>query len=226
MECDLVFSPRYYYSANDPELYQYLLTQPHRKRHFDSGDFLWKPGEFIERIYYICSGVAVSFVEHETGRRKIFLFAGNGSIYPGCHTMQFKIEQSILTQAITPMETLEFRREDFYRMFQMNTRLNAFMFESYAMYINLLLYETAHQGYNDSFVKLCNLLYLFAQNRSQNTVELTQENLADILAVNRVNVAKHLAVLREKGILQSHRKSLKILDMQALEALCSIETQP
>ena len=220
-----MLSPRYYYSADDPELYQYLLTQPHREKHFEPGDYLWKPGEFIERVYYIKSGVAVAFVEHENGRQKIFLFAGKGSIYPGCHNSQFKIEMSIMTRAISAMDTLEFQREDFYRMFQINSRLNGFMFESYAMYINLLLYETAHQGYNDSFVKLCNLLYLFAQNREKSTVELTQENLADILAVNRVNVAKHLSILREKGIIRSHRKSLEILDMRGLEELCSIETQ-
>lgn len=220
-----MLSPRYYYSADDPELYQYLLTQPHREKHFEPGDYLWKPGELIERVYYIKSGVAVAFVEHENGRQKIFLFAGKGSIYPGCHNSQFKIEMSIMARAISAMDTLEFQREDFYRMFQMNSRLNEFMFESYAMYINLLLYETAHQGYNDSFVKLCNLLYLFAQNREKSTVELTQENLADILAVNRVNVAKHLSILREKGIIRSHRKSLEILDMRGLEELCSIETQ-
>ena len=132
---------------------------------------------------------------------------------------------SIMVRAVSPMDTLEFQRDDFYRMFQMNSRLNGFMFESYAMYINALLYESAHQGYNDSFVKLCNLLYLFAQNRKKNTVELTQENIADILAVNRVNVAKNLAVLREKGIIRSHRKHLEILDMDKLEELCSMETQ-
>lgn len=217
--------PRYYYSNDDPELYQYLLTQPHREKHFEPGDYLWKPGELINRVYYIKSGVAVVFVEHENGRKKILRFAGAGSIYPGCHNSQFKIEMSIMASAVSPMDTLEFQREDFYRMFQMNRHLNGFMFECYAMYINLLLYEAAHQEYNDSFVKLCNLLYLFARNRNQCTVELTQENLADILAVNRVNVAKNLAVLREKGIIRSHRKSLEILDMHRLEKLCSVETQ-
>lgn len=62
--------PRYYYSNNAPELYQYVLTQPHREKHFEPGDYLWKPGELIKRVYYIESGVAVSFVEHENGRKK------------------------------------------------------------------------------------------------------------------------------------------------------------
>lgn len=220
-----MLSPRYFFSAGDPELYQYLLAQPHREQHFEPGEYLWKPGELIERVYYIKSGVAVASVEHENGRQKILLFAEKGSIYPGCQNSQFKIEMSITVRAISPMDTLEFQREHFYRMFQTNSRLNGFMFESYAMYINALLYETAHQGYNDSFVKLCNLLYLLARNRGKNTIELTQENLADILANNRVNVAKNLALLRERGIIRSHRKSLEILDMQGLEELCSLETR-
>ena len=82
--------PRYYYSNDDPELYQYLLTQPHREKHFEAGDYLWKPGELINRVYYIKSGVAVAFVEHENGRKKILLFAGTGSIYPGCHNSRLK----------------------------------------------------------------------------------------------------------------------------------------
>ena len=219
--------PRYYYSGSDPILYQYLLTQPHQERHFEKGEYLWKPGEFIERVYYIQSGIAVAAVTHENGRRKIFLFAGKGSVYPGCHETQFKIEQSITAQTISPMDALEFGRADFYRMFQENPRLNAFMFESYAMYINLLLYETAHQEYNSSFVKLCNLLYLSAQNApgaSVNRLEMSQENIADILAINRVNAAKHLAQLRDRGIIRPHRKWSEILDMDALQKNCSAET--
>lgn len=219
--------PRYYYSGTDPALYQYLLTQPHQKRHFEKGEYLWKPGEYIERVYYIQSGIAVASVVHENGRRKIFLFAGKGSVYPGCHETKFKIELSITARTISTVDALEFDRREFYRMFRENPQLNTFMFESYAMYINLLLYETAHQEYNRSFVKLCNLLYLSAQNApdgTENRLEMSQETIADVLAINRVNVAKHLSQLRDNNIIRPHRKWVEILDMEALQENCSAET--
>ena len=46
-------------------------------------------------------------------------------------------------------------------MFYENRELSVRMLNWYAAYINLLLYESAHQEYNSTFIKLCNLLYLF-----------------------------------------------------------------
>ena len=139
----------------------------------------------------------------------------------------FKIEQSIVTKAISDMQVLEFSREDIYSMFQTNTKLSALAFEYYAKLINVLIYETAHQEYNNSFLKLCNLLYLFTQNSpSEDTtrIELSQENIADILTLNRVNVAKCLSRLRDERIIISHRKWIEIIDLNKLSCYCSQET--
>ena len=58
------------------------------------------------------------------------------------------------------MEVLEFTKDQFRRMFEQNGELRARVVEWFATYTNLLLYDTAHQEYNSSFIKLCNLLYL------------------------------------------------------------------
>lgn len=220
--------PRYYFANDYTDLYEYFLTQPHKERNFQKDEYLWKPGECIERIYYIKTGIAQTLVEHEEGYRKILFFHSNGTVFPGCHESLFKIEKTIITKALSDMETLEFSRADFYRMFQENKRLSAIAFETYAMYINLLIYETAHQDYNNSFIKLCNLLYLFSQNSGgvkTNRVDLSQENVADILTISRVNAAKSLSRLRDEGIIVSHRKWIEIIDPASLENYCSMETR-
>lgn len=220
--------PRYYFANDYTQLYDYFLSQPHTKRHFKKGDYLWKPGECIERVYYIESGIAQTLVEHEDGYRKILWFHSNGTVFPGCHESLFKIEKSIITKTLSNTDALEFTRADFYRMFLENRELSSIAFESYAMYINLLIYETAHQEYNNSFLKLCNLLYLFSKNApggKTSRIDLTQENIADILTINRVNAAKSLSRLRDEGIIISHRKWIEIADFTALEAYCSMETK-
>lgn len=75
------------------------------------------------------------------------------------------------------MEVLEFTKEQFRHIFEENAALSACVVEWFSMYTNLLLYETAHQEYNDSCVKLCNLLYLLFVNRAPGSEELdvTQE---------------------------------------------------
>lgn len=219
--------PRYYFSGEFAELYEYFLSQPHTTKTFRKNEYLWGPGELLEKVYYIQSGIAQTVVEHENGFQKILHFHSSGTIYPGCHQTSFKIERSILTKALSDVETLVFSREDFYGMFKENSRLNSLCLEQYAAYINLLIYEAAHQEYNNSFIKLCNLLYLFSQNSySQDAckIDLTQENIADILTINRVNAAKCLSRLRDEEIIISHRKWIEIRDLPALKGYCSMET--
>lgn len=219
--------PRYYFAGEFTDLYEYFLTQPHTVKTFHKHEYLWAPGEPLDKVYYLQSGIAQTIVEHENGSQKILHFHSTGTIYPGCHETAFKIEKSISTRALSDVDTLVFTRNEFYRMFQENSRLNAACFEIYAAYINLLIYETAHQEYNNSFLKLCNLLYLLSQNSPSgktDQINLTQENIADILTINRVNAAKSLSRLREEHIIVSHRSRIEIVDPAALKDYCSSET--
>ena len=219
--------PRYYFTDDYVDLYEYFLTKPHTKRVISKSEYLWKPGDLIQHVYYIESGICMTSVQHEDGHQKILYFHSKGCITPGFHYTTFKIEQSITTKAISDMHVLEFSRDDMYSMFQQNAKLSALAFETYAKLINVLIYETAHQEYNNSFLKLCNLLYLFTQNSpsgQSRRIDLSQENIADILTLNRVNVAKCLSRLRDEGIIVSHRKWIEVKNLDKLELYCSQET--
>lgn len=219
--------PRYFFSDDYTEFYAYFLSKPHRRRVFEKGGMLWNLGETIRHVYYIESGIVKTFVEHENGSRKILHFHSNGTVFPGCQNSAFKIETSMGTEALTRVEALEFTRENFYQMYQENMSLNARVLETYSMYINLFVYESAHQDYNNAFIKVCNLLYLFSLHSPTGTpsrIELTQQEIADILAISLVNVTNNLSKLRSSGIILSHRRWIEITDLKKLEACCSNET--
>lgn len=219
--------PRYFFSDDYTEFYDYFLSKPHRRRIFEKGDMIWNLGETIRYVYYIETGIVKTFVEHENGYHKILHFHSNGTVFPGCQNTAFKIEASIGTEALTRVEVLEFTREDFYQMYQENMSLNSRVLETYSMYINLFIYETAHQDFNNAFIKVCNLLYLFSLHSpggTPNHISLTQQEIADILAISLVNVTNNLAKLRKNGIIVSHRKWIEITDFSRLAACCSNET--
>ena len=75
-------------------------------------------------------------------------------------------------------------------------------------------------------LKLCNLLYLLFVNRAAGSemLDVTQEDLADILGVSRVNLARNLAALRAEGLICTHRRCIEVLDAKALARHCSLET--
>ena len=160
-------TPRYFFTGDFSAFHEYFLSRPHARRSFARGEFLWPPGEPFGRMHYILSGAARCCVEHENGRRKIISFHGAGTLFPVYHERGYRIELAITTEALSPVETLEFSKADFRAMFSENGALAAALVEWYASYVNLLLYETAHQEYNGSFLKLCNLLYLLVPQALQ-----------------------------------------------------------
>ncbi len=224
-----MLTPRCFFSEDFRSFQDYFFSQPHRRRTFARGDYLWRPERPFESVHYILSGVSQNYVEHENGRRKIISFHGLGTLFPGYHRQDYKIERSLITRALSPMEVLEFSKEEFRLMFAHNGNLSAAVVEWYAMYVNLLLYDTAHQEYNSSFLKLCNLLYLLADSPvggRQGVLNLTQDDLADLLGISRANLTRGLAQLRRQGILRTRRGLVELLDLPALAQCCSEETHP
>lgn len=220
-------TPKYIFADDFRDLEDYFLNCPHKKVSFRKDDYLWKPGEPYNRIHYIQSGIIQNYLEHENGHRKIISFHGIGTVFPGFHYKHYKIEDSLLSIAMTHVKALEFTQEQFENMFSANPDLVHHIIDWFSSYTNLLIYDSAHQEYNNSLVKLCNLLYLLLisdTGRKNYILDLTQESLADILGVSLINVSRGLTELRKQGIIETTRKKITILDEPRLSKLCSGET--
>lgn len=222
-----MLTPSYYFADDFRVFDRYFKAQPHTERTFSKGDYLWRPGQPYDRIHYFVSGAAVHFAEHESGRRKIISFHGPGTVMPGYHTTDFKIELSLTTTALSEVRALEFTIPQFQEMFTSNAALCEQVVNWYSRYVNRFLFETIHQEFNSSQVKLCNLLYLLTMNQPANSgpvIEMTQEDLADLLGMSRVQITRELTALRRRGILTTARGRLTVTDLPALAALCTEET--
>ena len=220
-------TPRYIFADDFSAFETYFKSVPGRRRSFKKGDSLWAAGQPFSPVYYILSGLALTCIHHEEGHRKILSFHGKGTVFPVYHGNRFKIERSIATQALEDVEALEFSPPQFRRMMEESFPLTETVIDWYASYVNLLLYETAHQEYNSAFIKLCNLLYLLAEREETEAgpvIYLSQEELADILAANRVNLSRNLSRLRQEGVIATSRKQIRILRPYLLAARCSSET--
>lgn len=187
-------TPRYIFADDFSTFETYFKSVPGRRRSFKKGDSLWAAGQPFSPVY---------------------------------HGNRFKIERSIATQALEDVEALEFSPPQFRRMMEESFPLTETVIDWYASYVNLLLYETAHQEYNSAFIKLCNLLYLLAEREETEAgpvIYLSQEELADILVANRVNLSRNISRLRQEGIIATSRKQIRILRPDLLAAHCSSET--
>lgn len=219
--------PRYYFAEDFRPFQDYFLSQPHTEKTFQKGGLLWEPGRPYEKIHYILSGAAMHYALHESGRRKIISFHGPGTVFPGYRQNDCRIECTLATQALSDMRVLEFTVPQFTAMFVSSPALSRQVVNWYSMYINRFLFETIHQEFNSSLVKLCNLLYLLTVNQPANSglvIEMTQEELADILGLSRVQITRELTALRRRGIISTTRGKLTVSDLPALVRLCTDET--
>lgn len=122
---------------------------------------------------------------------------------------------------------MEFTIPQFRAMFESNKELAGSVVNRYSMYVNRFLFETIHQEFTPSQVKLCNLLYLLTMNQPSNSglvIEMTQEDIADILGMSRVQITWELTDLRNRGIVSTTRGRLIVADLPALTSLCTDET--
>lgn len=219
--------PRYYFADDFRPFYAYFLSQPHNVRNFHKGDYLWPPNAPYEKIHYIITGAAMHYTDHTSGHRKIISFHGPGTVFPGYRPNDFRIELSLITVALSDMKVLEFSVPQFKAMFESNTALSEQVINWYSMYINRFLFETIHQAYNPSLTKLCNLLYLLTINQPANSglvIDMTQDALAEILGMSRVQITRELGKLRHRGIVETSRGKLLITDLAVLASLCTQET--
>ena len=222
-----MLTPRYYYAEDFRAFHEYFLSQPHVKRAFQKGEYLWQAGKPYEKIHYILSGAEMFYADHENGHRKIISFHGPGTVFPGYRQKDFKIELSLTTAALSDMEVLEFTVPQFRAMFESNTALSECVIDWYSTFTNMFLFETIHQGYNPLQVKICNLLYLLSTGTpasSELFVDHTQDELAELLGISRVQLSRGLSALREQGIISTSRGKLCVTDLAALKGLCSSET--
>lgn len=218
--------PRYYFSGEYASFYPALQALPHKDVRYPAGELLWHPGEPITKIFYFHSGLAQCCVEHEDGYRKSLSFHGTGTIFPGVQKTNFKIEKSITLKALTDITATVFERNDFYQFCLDTPQLMAQLYEVQTAYINMLIYDDAHQRYNQTFLKVCNFLFLMAYSDagSARSITISQENIADTLGVGRNHVTKSLSRLRQENIIQLSRRYIEITDLEKLAVYCSTET--
>lgn len=220
-------TPTYLFADGFRDLESWFLSQPHQSVSFRRNEYLWSPGEPYHKIFYLTEGIAQTFMEHESGKRRILSFHAPGTIYPMFHYQQYKLENGILCRAMTHVKALEFSQQQFAAMFAGNEVLRRHVIDWFSSAVNLLLYELGHQEQNDSYVKLCNLLYLLlvSTHTKHNYIQaLTQEDLANILGISLNNLTRNLTKLRQQGIIETGRKTITVKDPAALAALCSEET--
>lgn len=177
-------------------------------------------------LYYVEKGIFKLSVDHIEGIRKTICFHGEGSICPYSLSrpiddkFQIDVDFFVIT-AITDIETIRIRPEDFYQALKENPDLSIAMLDYVVMHSNLFMRESLTLSYDSAFVKTCNIVYIYTHYLNKMGINLTQSEIGEMIGETRLEVARSLKKLREQNIIKTSRNHIKVLDAETLKLYCN-----
>ena len=220
-----MITPRYYFNGDFIKYENILRSIKHTVETCHKGDVLCDVDSNFQCSYYILKGSLKLSVLHGSGREKVISFYGPGNLEPLYYPIEFQLEKSLIYTAMNDVEVWVFNKKDIGKLAKENNDFNTSLLEGMVKLVNLLICDMSSALYDNGLIKISNFLYSYyiAGNRKENAIELTQDELASVAGMNRINTAKHLKELRERGIIKTERNKIVVLKLEELHKLCSDE---
>ncbi|MBQ5951452.1 MAG: Crp/Fnr family transcriptional regulator [Lachnospiraceae bacterium] len=221
-------NPPCYYFENQFTRYEAdFLKASSDRRSFAAGEFLSPPSSAFHTCYYFLSGLVRCYAIADTGGQSpILQFYGPGSMAP-CYGQahDFTVEPYLIIQAISPVEALAIPIPVFGKMLTENPDLARDVLSFQIHQKNNVIVRLLQISSVTSYQIVCNMLYLLCEQDTRlshgHALALSQESLADLCCLSRMQITRVLRKLREEGIVETKRKALLVKDINALREHCS-----
>lgn len=215
-----------YFFDKDFAKFEKLFLEYGIKRIFSSKEIISAQGDTLKYAFYIKQGIMQVAIGNEIGKEKTVAFIGEGGLFPvGINKHEYKMEYAMVERAFTNVTAYQLEYNILRELIINNTEMAITALEHYCDFTNFMFYEVASLSYDSTYTKVCNFLYLFICHGpyKNNTIELNQDDIAGITGASRIQVARAFQDLREKQIINTYRNGVKILELQRLKELCSID---
>lgn len=215
---------QYYFPGDFSRFESYFARLEHEERFYHKNDDLKKLGDDFDEMFYILGGTLAASFSHESGKIKSYSFYGKGYLAPLYHPGKWEEMKAMRFRAISDMRVYAFDRKTFFQYLKENDDLCEEMFRAYMKLVTFLILESTNQIFNSGLQKICNFFYIYLDNLndSSNVINLTQYEIMEFVGLNRANLAKYLKILREKGVIDTQRNQLVVIDKEALKEFGTI----
>lgn len=200
-----------------------ILKKGGKQKHIPAKTLLHEATSEIHTAYYIKQGLAKFSLVTEEGTENLVFFYGEGSIFPvNCSTELFALESFMTFTAITDLEVIAFPASKLAEIAYDNKDFVSAIIFHYSHYASSVLTRLMLRTYNDSVRLLATFLYLYSiHSQEDGVVDLTQEEIGNMLGISRVQVSRAISTLKQDNSIQVNHKAIKITDIEKLKYRCS-----
>ncbi|MGE5627205.1 MAG: cyclic nucleotide-binding domain-containing protein [Solirubrobacterales bacterium] len=193
-----------------------VIIEKGRKRIFKKDENIYKTGGQVTKCYFILSGIAKIYVDHENGRRSILDFAGS-CCWLGELSLFGKEEDIKENKVLQEINCLEFDLQELQRL----CRENAMVSFYFAAYISNKLVSRSYrmsEGLNYPLNK--RLAGFILKYQQQGIYEIPHTDAAEYLNVSYRHILYVMKEFRDLGILRKEKKQgYRIVDIDKLEGM-------
>ena len=129
----------------------------------------------------------------------------------------------MILKTVTDTEEIVFKTEEIRKMITTSSEFSYAAINFNSKIINSLLTKNVLGNHETSEQNVCSFLYSYAKyNPNDNhIVNFTQEEIASITGLSRMQITRILSKLRQNGVIETVRGKVIILDMDLLEQNCA-----
>ncbi len=196
-----------------------------RVREFDRGEVIFHEGDDPGGVLAIVSGRVKVSVAGVGGREVVVRFPGAGELVGDLSAIAERPRSATVT-AVDQVEAIAIRAPDFRRFLLEHPRVAPLVFEHMAELLAEADRQRVDFATRDVTARIAGRLVELAQEAGEPgpegtriTLPISQEELAAWTGASREAVARSLHLLRELGWVETRRREITVLSVEALRGL-------
>lgn len=210
---------------NLPEEDLQLLTAHQSEQVYKKGEIIFREGAFPAGIFYIKSGKAKKYKLDKNGREQIIYVANKGELI-GFHAVLSEDRYPDSAAALEESTLAFIPREDFLKTIDQSPVLMRHLLKTLSHEFAVLVNNVALFAHRTVRERLALQLVVLREKYKENfepgmpvAINMSRDDLANLVGTARENVLRILSEFKEKGILETKGRKIIVNDVKKLVEL-------
>ena len=167
-------------------------------------------------IFYIMSGAVKTFNTHEEGKELISGIFKKHDFF-GFTSLTKNTPYNENAVAIKESKLIKISKKEIYNLVKQNPQIAINFIDILTSNMNILKENMVHLAYDSVRKKTAESILLMKHKSKKNIVEISRYDLASLVGIAKETLTRTLTELKEEGIIETDRSSIRILDIEKLE---------
>lgn len=205
-----------------PEILNFL-TQQRKVKSYSPGEIIFRQGEIPTELFYLISGLSLTYTVFEDGRERNILMTWPGRLFGAATFFEVSPRRSSAI-AIKPCEVIVIDQECYRQCCQLFSDFQEFILRELSKDIGALFEELADSSMLSADVRVARFLCRrLAEGQYSGTAQFpelhySQEFLAQVIGISRISVSQVISHFVEKGWISTGYRKITILNQSAIKA--------